>query len=290
MRLGIAGAALALVFGGLSVLGLQANAASLPVAPDNEPGRLVLVLDSSGSMKEQAAGGQRKIDAAKDALGEVVSQLPDDAEVGLRVFGAKVFSAKDAGACEDTQNVVPVGPLDRDALTQAVADYRPYGETPIGRALQEAARDLDAGSASGPRSIVLLSDGEPTCEPDPCQVAKKLSSRGIDLTINVVGLDVSGAARKALSCIARAGGGTYYDAHPIEQMRSKLAMVAYDMNDEPLPYGHGAPLRLRNEIQIGFKQVKWIRAIEFVADFGTIAGGEGGYNQDHEFFGYRQSI
>ena len=53
---------------------------------------------------------------------------------------------------------------------------------------------------------------------------------------------------------------------------------------------HGAPLRLRNEIQIGFKQVKWIRAIEFVADFEAIAGGEGGYNEDHEFFGYRQSI
>ena len=87
-----------------------------------------------------------------------------------------------------------------------------------------------------------------------------------------------------------ADGGTYYDAHPIEQMRSELAMVAYDMNDEPLPYGHGAPLRLRNEIQIGFKQVKWISAIEFVADFEAIAGGEGGYNEDHEFFGYRQSI
>ena len=87
-----------------------------------------------------------------------------------------------------------------------------------------------------------------------------------------------------------ADGGTYYDAHPIEQMHSELAMVAYDMNDEPLPYGHGAPLRLRNEIQIGFKQVKWIRAIEFVADFEAIAGGEGGYNEDHEFFGYRQSI
>ena len=87
-----------------------------------------------------------------------------------------------------------------------------------------------------------------------------------------------------------ADGGTYYDAHPIEQMHSELAMVAYDMNDEPLPYGHGAPLRLRNEIQLGFKQVKWIRAIEFLADFQEIAGGEGGYNQDHEFFGYRQSI
>jgi methionine sulfoxide reductase catalytic subunit len=87
-----------------------------------------------------------------------------------------------------------------------------------------------------------------------------------------------------------ADGGRYYDAHPIEQMRYHLTMLAYDMNDAPLSYGHGAPLRLRNEVQLGFKQVKWIAGIEFVANYADIGGGHGGYNEDHEFFGYRQSI
>ncbi len=85
-------------------------------------------------------------------------------------------------------------------------------------------------------------------------------------------------------------GGTYYDAHPIEQMGNHLTMLAYDMNNEPLSFGHGAPLRLRNEVQLGFKQVKWIKGIEFVAQFSEVGGGYGGYNEDHEFFGYRQSI
>jgi methionine sulfoxide reductase catalytic subunit len=85
-------------------------------------------------------------------------------------------------------------------------------------------------------------------------------------------------------------GGRYYDAHPIEQMRYHLTMLAYDMNGEPLSYGHGAPLRLRNEVQLGFKQVKWIAGIEFVASYSEVGGGYGGYNEDHEFFGYRQSI
>jgi DMSO/TMAO reductase YedYZ molybdopterin-dependent catalytic subunit len=85
-------------------------------------------------------------------------------------------------------------------------------------------------------------------------------------------------------------GGLYYDAHPIQQMRYRLTMLAYAMNDGPLSYGHGAPLRLRNEIQLGFKQVKWLAGIEFVADFADVGGGHGGYNADHEFFGYRQSI
>jgi len=85
-------------------------------------------------------------------------------------------------------------------------------------------------------------------------------------------------------------GGLYYDAHPIEQMRYPLTMLAYEMNDEDLSFGHGAPLRLRNEVQLGFKMVKWIKGVEFVEHFSEVGGGHGGYNNDHEFFGYRQSI
>ena len=85
-------------------------------------------------------------------------------------------------------------------------------------------------------------------------------------------------------------GGLYYDAQPIEQMSYHLTMLAYDMNDAPVSFGHGAPLRLRNETELGFKMVKWIQGIEFVADFADVGGGLGGYNNDHEFFGYRQSI
>jgi len=80
-------------------------------------------------------------------------------------------------------------------------------------------------------------------------------------------------------------GGLYYDAHPIEQMRYHLTM-----NGELLSYGHGAPLRLRNEIQHGFKQIKWIAGLDFVAHFSEVAGGHGGYNADHEFFGYIHTI
>ena len=91
--------------------GLPPTATGTQDATNNKStaeGKLVLLLDSSGSMKE-SAGGQTKIAAAKAALKDVLTRLPDDAQVGVRVFGAKVFSAKDEGACTDTQNVVPVG-------------------------------------------------------------------------------------------------------------------------------------------------------------------------------------
>ena len=87
-----------------------------------------------------------------------------------------------------------------------------------------------------------------------------------------------------------ADGGIYYVAHPIEQMSNHLTMLAYDMNGEPVSYGHGAPLRLRNELQHGFRHVKWLKGIEFVAHYSEVGSGYGGYNEDHEFFGRHQTI
>jgi len=85
-------------------------------------------------------------------------------------------------------------------------------------------------------------------------------------------------------------GGKYYDVHRLENMAHHLTILAYEMNGEPVTVLHGAPLRLRCENELGFKQVKWIEAIEFVADFAQLGGGQGGYNEDHEFYGYRMPI
>jgi DMSO/TMAO reductase YedYZ molybdopterin-dependent catalytic subunit len=49
-------------------------------------------------------------------------------------------------------------------------------------------------------------------------------------------------------------------------------------------------LRLRNERELGFKHVKWVEAVEFVESFAHLGAGQGGYNEDHEFYGYRESI
>jgi DMSO/TMAO reductase YedYZ molybdopterin-dependent catalytic subunit len=84
--------------------------------------------------------------------------------------------------------------------------------------------------------------------------------------------------------------GRYYDVHQISNMRHELTILAYEMNGAPLSVLHGAPLRLRCENELGFKMVKWIAAIEFVHDFADLGAGQGGYNEDHEFYGYRMPI
>lgn len=85
-------------------------------------------------------------------------------------------------------------------------------------------------------------------------------------------------------------GGPYYDSHSLHDLRHPQSLLAYEMNGQPLPVVHGSPLRLRVENQLGFKQVKWIREIEFVRHFSGHGAGLGGYNEDHEFYGYRDEI
>jgi Ca-activated chloride channel family protein len=205
---------------------LTANAAvpaSVPAASADKDNKLVLLFDSSGSMADPDAAGQTKMDAAKHAFHELIPKLPAGAHVGLRVYGAKVFAKTDPGACQDSQSVVPVGPVDKAALGGAVDNFRPYGETPIAHSLREAAKDL---GTSGKRTILLVSDGEETCDPNPCATAREISGLGIDLKIDVVGFKVDEKASKQLRCITDAGNGTYYNTDDAEDLVESLQRLA----------------------------------------------------------------
>jgi DMSO/TMAO reductase YedYZ molybdopterin-dependent catalytic subunit/thiosulfate reductase cytochrome b subunit len=85
-------------------------------------------------------------------------------------------------------------------------------------------------------------------------------------------------------------GGQYYDSLSIKGALNPQTLLAYEMNYQPLNHLHGAPLRLRVENQLGFKMVKWIRAIELVEDVKAINQGEGGYAEDNEYFGELANI
>lgn len=79
-------------------------------------------------------------------------------------------------------------------------------------------------------------------------------------------------------------GGVYYDTHSLGNILKPQSILAWEMNDQPLPTLHGAPLRLRVENQLGYKMVKWVKAIEFVQSHKALGKGWGGKNEDDEFF------
>jgi sulfoxide reductase catalytic subunit YedY len=79
-------------------------------------------------------------------------------------------------------------------------------------------------------------------------------------------------------------GGHYYDTQSLENVLKPQCLLASRMNGERLPAVYGAPLRLRVENQLGYKMVKWIERIEFMASEKHLGKGEGGKNEDDEYF------
>jgi DMSO/TMAO reductase YedYZ molybdopterin-dependent catalytic subunit/thiosulfate reductase cytochrome b subunit len=79
-------------------------------------------------------------------------------------------------------------------------------------------------------------------------------------------------------------GNEYYDTLTLQNARHHQSILAYEMNHHALPELYGAPLRLRAENQLGFKQVKWIREVAFVASEKTVGLGWGGRSEDDEYF------
>ncbi|MFC9972679.1 VWA domain-containing protein [Spirillospora sp. NPDC127200] len=211
---------------------------------------VMLVLDASGSMQAKVAGGTR-MDAARRAVRSLVGSVPPQARMGLTVYGTGTGSsdAEKAAGCKDIKVVQPVGPLDKNALVQAAEKATPRGYTPIGRSLRTAAAALPG---QGPRSIVLVSDGEDTCAPpEPCQVARELARQGVDLRVHTIGYQVTGKAKSQLTCVAQVTGGTYTDVPDASGLGNALHRVTssalrnYQPAGKPVtgtPAPQGAPV------------------------------------------------
>ncbi|MFZ5692107.1 MAG: molybdopterin-binding protein [Pseudomonadota bacterium] len=75
----------------------------------------------------------------------------------------------------------------------------------------------------------------------------------------------------------------YYESIDLIDARHPQTILAYAMNDRPLPVANGAPLRVRVERQLGYKMAKYISRIEMISDFGRIGDGRGSYWADRGY-------
>ncbi|SDZ38156.1 Ca-activated chloride channel family protein [Micromonospora pattaloongensis] len=199
-----------------------------PVAADEtaptEPPKVELVLDVSGSMRAADIEGRTRISVAQQAFNDVVDALPAETQLGIRVLGATYPGDDKAVGCKDTQQIVPVGPVDKEQAKGAIATLRPTGFTPVGLALRAAAADLGTGRTT--RRIVLITDGEDTCAPpDPCEVARELAAQGTHLVVDTLGLTRDEKVRRQLLCISAATGGTYTAAQSAAELSGRLRQL-----------------------------------------------------------------
>jgi DMSO/TMAO reductase YedYZ molybdopterin-dependent catalytic subunit len=82
------------------------------------------------------------------------------------------------------------------------------------------------------------------------------------------------------------GSGLYYESIDLIDAFHPQTILAHSMNDKPLEVAHGAPLRLRVERQLGYKQAKYVMRIEIVERFDHMARGKGGFWEDRGYEWY----
>jgi hypothetical protein len=181
-------------------------------------GGIELILDASGSMLKQL-DGKRRIAIAKEVLSEAVTRfVPAGTPLALRVFGHK-----EPNACR-TDLEIPLQLLDVAATVKVIAGINAMNlaKTPIAASL--AAAEFDLGNSQGRRVIVLLTDGEETCDGDPEQVIRALQDKGLVISLNIVGFAIDDAALEAqFESWAKAGNGRYFSAEDQEGLSESLA-------------------------------------------------------------------
>jgi DMSO/TMAO reductase YedYZ molybdopterin-dependent catalytic subunit len=81
-------------------------------------------------------------------------------------------------------------------------------------------------------------------------------------------------------CADANDGTPYYESFDLVDAFHPQTILAWNLNDQPLPVPNGAPLRLRVERQLGYKHAKYVQRIEAVADLKKIYSGKGGFWED----------
>jgi RHS repeat-associated protein len=172
----------------------RAGAQSQPLPPTPV---VHFVIDVSGSMSGTPLA------QAKQAVVDSVNALPDDVALGLRSY---------SGGCT-SQPVTPLVPIatgNEQQLLTAVNGLSAGGGTPTSVAVSLAINELKAFPSSGPKRLVLLTDGDNQCPQTICQAVQSGFTSALDFAVFTVGLGVSSTAATDLQCAATVSNGQYF--------------------------------------------------------------------------------
>jgi Ca-activated chloride channel family protein len=196
-----------------------------------------ILFDASNSMWGQI-DGRAKISVAKEILEGALDRLPRDLGLALRVYGHQ--HGRELRDCTDSELLVPFGSGGRGPIREAIASFRPRGQTPLAYSLEQVARDF--GALGGERAVVLVTDGIESCGGDPAGAARALGE-GQGIPVHVIGFGLGGevdADPASLRAIADASGGRFLTARSAEELREALAVTV------------GTPFRVwRGDVAVG---------------------------------------
>lgn len=193
----------------------------LTQAAFSEPQNVLIILDCSYSMDDEI-NGVKKIDIARQQINNVLKELPNDVNLGLRVYGHKT-SFLGINDCKETELLVPVTSNTRNSISSCMKNLCAVGWTPITYSMEQAVAN-DFVGISGQKRIILVSDGMETCGGSPCEFAVDLMKREKDFTIDVIGFDIASEpeAISQLKCVALATHGKFYTANNSSEFTESL--------------------------------------------------------------------
>ncbi len=203
-------------------------------------GNVAIILDASNSMNAMF-DARTRLDAAKDALVGLFDVLPEGLIVRLSVYGHRVTKADQVASCQDIELLF--GPAAFDAASSSemeasLGQIQAQGLTPMAYAIQRAATDLEG--LEGESIIVLLSDGEETCDGDPLAMASMLATMEPAITLHVIGLDLEPMARDMLTTMAALANGQYVGVNEAGDVLAALFEVLGSQTAQ-LPASTGVP-------------------------------------------------
>lgn len=175
--------------------------------------RVLILLDVSGSMGEEAGGGT-KLELAKTAAVKALSQFTGRDQVGLWAFTTDLPTPSSIYT-----ELVPVAPIgqNKQRITQAVTNLTPLNGTPLYAAIRAGVRQMGAGfDSSRINAVVVLTDGRNEYPPDS------------DLASLVRALDGGGESTLRVFSIAYGQGA---DLETLKQISQASRAAAYDATD-----------------------------------------------------------
>ncbi|HIP24773.1 MAG TPA: VWA domain-containing protein [Rhodobacteraceae bacterium] len=199
----------------LTIAGLVAASFTGATAQEMPYPDTIIVLDVSNSMWGQI-DGIAKILIAREVIGDLVTDLEEDIDFGLVAYGHRAKAD-----CGDIETIVPVGDLNPAGFKTAVNGLQPQGRTPLTAAVRQAAEQLNYTTRSA--RIVLVSDGVESCDGNPAALAAELGENALDLTVHVIGFDVSGIDdQSGLEALATLNGGLYLTPDTSNELKEDL--------------------------------------------------------------------
>lgn len=192
--------------------------------PETETVNVALLLDASGSMAGEVSGGQ-KMELAKAALQNYASDLPEGANIMLRVYGHEGTGtdADKAMSCASNEVVYELGGYDEQKFTEALGKFAPAGWTPLAGAIEAAEEDLNGQKGGNVRNVIyVVSDGIETCDGDPVAAAAALAESDIQAEVNIIGFDVDNEGQKQLEEVAKAGNGQYKSVYSESELNEYM--------------------------------------------------------------------